>query len=175
MSLLAGVRPLLMPNGLMIVSTNVVLDDRYIMEFNNSGRMQAEINTFWYVSVPLLDYLLRYFRLTPVDMLFWRHADARSDIRFAFDRPSAYVSVLCRASDQPSDDTWMEESVRSSWESQGLSDWDLAARQPYSSIQYRDDALGRRIDLWEAMNSRDPVPAVTDEGDSHTLRLSAFE
>jgi SAM-dependent methyltransferase len=174
MAVLAGVRPLLKRNGLMIVSTNVVLDDRYVMEFNNAGRMQEEIETYWYISVPLLDYLLRYLRLVPVDVLFWPHTDTFTAIRYVFDQPSAYLSVLCRATDNANEDEWMARSSRAAWEYQGHSDWKLADRQPVSSIRYKDNLPRDRIDLWEAVRTREPVPAVAPEMDSHTLRLSAF-
>src|SRR5438552_17516831 len=67
---LAGVRPLLKRNGLMIVSTNVVVDNGFTMQFNNAGRLQEEANTFWYLSVGALDYLLRYLKLAPIDCLY---------------------------------------------------------------------------------------------------------
>ena len=71
---LAGLRPLIKRNGLMIFSTNVIESADYLMEFNNGGRLQDEGNTFWYISVPLLDYILRYFRLTPLDCVYLPHS-----------------------------------------------------------------------------------------------------
>ena len=94
---LAGVRPLLKRNGLMIVSTNVVVDDAFTMQFNNAGRLQEEINTFWYLSVPTLDYLLRYLKLAPIDCLYIPHRDVKSFARLVTDVESGYLSVVCRA------------------------------------------------------------------------------
>lgn len=34
-------------------------------EFNAGGRMQDEANTFWYPTLELLEYQLRYLRLHP--------------------------------------------------------------------------------------------------------------
>jgi hypothetical protein len=66
---LAGVRPLLRRNGLMIVSTMVILNDGIYAEFNAYGRMQEDGMTFWYPTIPLLEYQLRYMRREPVDAL----------------------------------------------------------------------------------------------------------
>ena len=39
---LAGLRPFLKKNGLMIITTNVINRDDWSMEFNNSGNLQSE-------------------------------------------------------------------------------------------------------------------------------------
>ena len=116
---LAGVRSLLKRNGLMIVSTNVVVDDAFTMQFNNAGRLQEETNTFWYMSVPTLDYLLRYLKLAPIDFLYIPHRDIKSSVRYVTDVESGYLSVVCRAKDDllPSrEDDWMRKSAQQSWE-----------------------------------------------------------
>lgn len=172
MSVLASVRPLLKRGGLMVVSTNVVLGGGTSMEFNDAGRMQSESNTFWYPTVPLLDYMLRYFRLTPVDMIHLPHASVVSNVTYVFDQPSAYMSVLCRATDAADDDEWMEHSAQESWEYRDASDWSLANRQPASSITFRDGVARGRLDLWDAAQARQPVAGSAGEQDSHTLRLS---
>ena len=96
---LAGVRALLKRNGLMIVSTNVVIDDAFTMQFNNAGRLQEETNTFWYMSVPTLEYLLRYLKLAPIDCLYISHRDIKSSVSNLTDVESGYLSVVCRAKD----------------------------------------------------------------------------
>ena len=63
MHVIAGLRPLLKKNGLMILSTNVVKRNDFSMEFNDRGKLQREATTYWYPSIPLYDYLLRYFEL----------------------------------------------------------------------------------------------------------------
>jgi len=176
---LAGLRPLVKRNGLMIVSTNVVHSSDYIMEFNNEGRWQDEGNTFWYMSVPLLDYVLRYLRLAPLDCIYLPHASIQSHVRYNSDKPSGYISVACRAVDQPlltSADNWMNKSARESWEYQGLIDWKRAVGNPVSRIEYNGN-LERKclrndtgsMDLWRAINEITPVRM--GEGDAHILRL----
>jgi 2-polyprenyl-3-methyl-5-hydroxy-6-metoxy-1,4-benzoquinol methylase len=176
---LAGMRPLVKRNGLMIVSTNVVHNPEYLMEFNNGGRWQDEGNTFWYMSIPLLDYVLRYLRLAPIDCVYLPHASIQSHIRYCSDKPSGYMSVVCRAVDQPLvaiADHWMNTSARESWEYQGLIDWKRAAGNPISQIEYRGN-LERKclrndtgsMDLWRAIHEITPVRM--GEGDTHVLRL----
>lgn len=176
---LAGLRPLVKRNGLVMVSTNVVHSADYRMEFNNEGRWQDEVNTFWYMSVPLLDYVLRYLRLAPLDCIYLPHANIQSHLRYMSDKPSGYISVACRAVDQPllaSTDRWMDKSARDSWEYQGLIDWKRAAGNPVSQIKYNGNTERKclrndtgSMDLWRAVNEN--APAGMGEGDTHVLRL----
>lgn len=189
MSVLSDVRPLLKRNGLMIVSSHVVLESGFSMEFNNSGRIQSESNTFWYFSVPFLDYILRYFKLAPINCLFSPNETAKSNIRLTFDKPSGQISVLCRGMDSvlpTKDDVWMTESAKNSWEYMGIrglrsrsSKWDLAQRQPISSIEcksfvekqyFRNDT--NSLDLWEAINNGKQIISADKESDSCILRLN---
>lgn len=176
---LTGLRSLVKRNGLIIVSTNVVHSPDYVMEFNNEGRWQEEGNTFWYMSVPLLDYVLRYLRLAPLDCIYLPHASVQSHVRYISDKPSGYISVVCRAVDQPlptSADGWMSKSARGSWEYQGLVDWKRAAGNPVSRIEYNGNPAPKclrsdtgSVDVWRAINEMTPLGM--DDGDTHVLRL----
>jgi 2-polyprenyl-3-methyl-5-hydroxy-6-metoxy-1,4-benzoquinol methylase len=182
LAVLCGVRPLLRRGGLLIVSTNVTVEDGYAMEFNDAGRLQAEPNTFWYLSVRLFDYLLRYLRLAPLDCLFVPHAAVGTGEGFVFDKPSGYLSVLCRASDEPlpaRGDEWMRKSAATSWEYLWLADWERAARQRTAAARLRgepDRQFFRPdiecLDLWEAVRGREPLTRAADPSDTHLLRLS---
>ncbi len=178
---LAGVRPLLKRNGLMIVSTNVVVDDSFTMQFNNAGRLQEEVNTFWYLSVRALDYLLRYLKLAPIDCLYISHRDIKSSVRYVTDVESGYLSVVCRAKDEPipsREDNWMLKSAQHSWEYAGLIDWDFCNRQAVTQVTYsatieenllRDDT--GTIDLLRAL----PIKAIHEaqrSSDAHVLCLA---
>lgn len=182
---LSGLRPLLKRNGLLIVSTGIIKDPGYSMEFNNAGRIQEESNTFWYVSVPLLDYMLRYLALAPIDCRFlWHSSLEQSHARLRFDKPSGYISVVCRAVDDvlPAEgDAWMRRSAQHSWEHRGLCDWALAGRQPFSSVAYRrevDPALFRSetdsLDLWKAVHNLPENAKAERVDDSHALRLADY-
>src|SRR6476660_4406738 len=178
---LAGVRPLLKKNGLMIVSTNVVVDDGFTMQFNNAGRLQEEPNTFWYLSVGALDYLLRYLKLAPIDCLYIPHRDIKSSVRYVADVESGYLSVVCRAKDDllPSrEDDWMRKSAQQSWEYAGLIDWDFCTRQAVTQVPYsatietnllRDDT--GTSDLLKALPMR-AIHEAQRSSDAHVLRLA---
>jgi 2-polyprenyl-3-methyl-5-hydroxy-6-metoxy-1,4-benzoquinol methylase len=178
---LAGVRPLLKRSGLMIVSTNVVVDNAFTMHFNNAGRLQEEANTFWYLSVPTLDYVLRYLKLAPIDCLYLSHRDIKSSVRYVTDVESGYLSVVCRAKDDllPSgEDDWMRKSAQWSWEYAGLIDWDFCSRQAVTQVPYsatieknllRNDT--GTIDLLRAV----PIRAIHEaqkSSDAHVLCLA---
>jgi SAM-dependent methyltransferase len=169
LTVLASVRPLVKPGGIAIVSTNVTLDPEPVMRFNVAGHMQPEANTFWYPTARLFDYLLRYFRLEPIDCLFSPHA--RLGDHYRFDRPSGYLAVACRAVEEIETDPWMEAAMKS-WEYVGLSDWRLAMEQPSSAIRYHAPSDGP-IRLEDAAERMEPVSYPAAEEDSHCLRLAA--
>lgn len=177
---LAGVRPLLKRNGIMVVSTNVVFSDEMSMDFNDKGRLQDETNTFWYLSIPLLDYILRYLRLVPIDCLYLPHENISSHIRYLTNRKTGYMSVACRAADEPlpaNDDGWMLKSAKESWEYQGLVDWKRAEANALSTIGYRVPGKNsvqtspNYVDLWRAVNERPPMKMTSVSADTHTLHL----
>jgi 2-polyprenyl-3-methyl-5-hydroxy-6-metoxy-1,4-benzoquinol methylase len=191
---LAGIRPLVKRNGLVIVSTCVVEEDGFSMTFNDAGRLQSETNTFWYVSPSLLDYVLRYLKLAPVDCLYVPYGPFQPELAERFDKPVGYASVLCRAMDDvvaTAGDSWMAESARQSWEHGWLVDWERASRQPISPIrqlnpppvEYQRHDLQRRplarllgnrpelVDVAKMVRDR-PRIAVDQHVDSHLLRLA---
>jgi SAM-dependent methyltransferase len=181
LSVLASVRPLVKRGGLVIVSTNVTLDPDPVMDFNAAGRMHAEGNTFWFPSVGLLGYLLRYMRLVPIDCEFmpvqaWS-GDGYASLgrKLDFEKPSGYLSVVCRAVDSGEMDGWMRNSAETSIEYQRITDWRLARSQPRSDIRYegQDDPEG--FDLISAVHDRRPVMPPAAPGDSHMLALDASD
>lgn len=174
---LTGLRGALKRNGLMIVSTNVIVDREAFAEFNAEGRLQEEPNTFWYLSTGLLDYVLRYLRLAPIACLHQPHDTMTTKWRMRTGKPSAYLSVLCRATDEAlpaAGDDWMRDSVARSWEYEWLPDWERAEAQPVSRIR-----TGRRwsrarpmLDITTTVESQTPRAAAGPD-DGHSLRLSA--
>jgi SAM-dependent methyltransferase len=176
---LCAVRPLLKRDGLLMIATGVTFDDRCRMEFNAAGRMQGEANTFWYLSVPLVDYLLRFLRLAPLDCVYLRHDGLRAPhTRLQFDVPSGYLAVVCRAVDEalPSaGDAWMLASAGSSWEYRELVDWDRCQRQPRSRISYtvpRDHLGADTLDLWATVRNTEPINEARATQESHALLLA---
>jgi SAM-dependent methyltransferase len=180
---LSGIRPMLKKNGLLILSTAVVFNDSMTMEFNSAGRLQEEVNTFWYPSVPLLDYLLRYLKLAPIDCLYLRFDDLEEvHTRLRFNQPSGYLSIVCRSTENAlpdEDDQWMRRSIHGSWEYLELPQWEIANRQPLSTMRYtgnREQDFFRSeigsMDLWAAVNGRPPYNISNSPSDTHTLMLS---
>ena len=166
---LAGVRPLLRRNGLMVVTTNVVLSEGMQAEFNAAGRMQDETNTFWYPTVTLLEYQLRYLRLQPIDALVVHHEGLSTKIRYRFDAPSGNLCVLCRATDEVVGDSWMRRSAEQSWEYRSFTDWARADRQEVSHLTAKSTAP---IELSLAELALRQVPCSVSEYDAHVLHLA---
>ena len=171
---LAGVRPLLRRNGLMIVSTIVNLDDESFMEFNLAGHLNPECNTFWYVSVGWLGYVLRYLHLRPVDVLYFVHDEHWRTPGHPLPKVRrAYVSVLCRATQTAEDDPWMEVSSRASIEYLDITDWSVANSQTISTIATVGDRRDiSDLSLFEAIQSSAPIPELVPKRDTHFLHLA---
>ena len=179
MHVLAGIRPLLRKNGLMIVSTNVLNQNSHVLEFNKSGALQQEINTFWYHSIPMLEELLRFFKLTPIDFLYVPHSSIH-EYSYVPGKDSGFMSVVCRAAESTeidSRDPWAAQARMASWEYLGLCNEKMLNAQPQSAITYggipdlkADNHLG--LSLMDRMN--DPgriVHTVSEPKDAHTLLL----
>jgi len=189
----AGLRAALKRGGLMIVSTNVFVDRGFSAKFNAAGRLQEEPNTFWYLSTGLLDYMLRYLRLAPIDCLYVPHDALETPWRMKTGTESGYASVLCRAVDRElpsSGDAWMAESAKGSWEYEWIPDWDRARSQPLSKIgAERSDAHFRKdlgftwqqrlsrttprvLDITSAIEEQQPILQAETPSDSHLLSLA---
>jgi hypothetical protein len=167
---LAGLRPLLKKNGLMIISTNVINRDDFSMEFNNSGKLQTEVNTFWYLSIRMFDYMLRYFQLVPIDCLYYKH-QPKDTIRYARDFDAGYLSVVCRAVNDRGtafNDKWLSESVARSWEYLLCNQKMIEAQAP-SNIGYSGG--NEPIDLSDRVARSTPLEAAVHGYDTHLLRL----
>jgi len=181
MHTLASARPLVKKNGLFMLSTNVVNEQSDVMHFNTKGMLQGEPNTFWYPSIPLLEYMLRYFNLAPIDCLYSRHpSDAAL---YVPGKECGAISIVCRAVDPgaalPKGDTWGRRSMLGSWEYQGLSRQKHGPGEPVSSIGYEVPAALQSklaqdgsIDLYLAANELGcRVTRAQRPEDTYLLRL----
>lgn len=180
MHVLAGIRPLLKKNGLMVISTNVVNKEGFSLEFNTRGSLQRETNTFWYHTVPMLEELIRFFKMVPIDFLFCPHTEV-NPYNYVPGLNSGYMSVVCRAVDDPeveNSDVWASRARAASWEFLSLCNGQMMNSQPTSSIAYEgkddlkaDDIRGLR--LIDCINDpRRIVPTVSESKNSQTLLLS---
>ncbi|GAB6041976.1 class I SAM-dependent methyltransferase [Endothiovibrio diazotrophicus] len=164
---LAGVRPALREGGLMIVSTNIVEDPGCIMEFNAHGRFQEEANTFWYLSAPMLDYMLRYFCLEPIDWHYYRHPAETP-------RRTGGLSIVCRAVEDAGmarDDPWALASRDKSWEYITAMGPPALGRLPGSTIRYTAPQGPLPADWTDRLLERQ-VERAQGNAQSHTLRLT---
>jgi len=177
MHVLAGIRPLLKKGGLMVISTNVIDRPDHTLQFNHAGHLQRELNTFWYHSVPMLEYLIRLFKLVPIDFLYCPHTDVNPN-NYVPGLSSGYMSVVCRAIDDPQDvlpDVWAAQMRTASWENIGLCNTAMLNDQPASSISYRGDEHpgGNGISLIEHLHEPHRIVATVDDPrNSQTLRLA---
>lgn len=178
MHVLAGVRPLIKKNGLFITSTNVVRRDDNRVDFNTSGRLQTGANTFWYLSIPVFEYLLRYFKLAPIDCLYVPHASTRLQND---EVDSGLLTVVCRAVDEATgeEDEWARNSTKYSWEYKGLCDLEMLEAQPVSGIRYNGSLArhvpapdGRSIDLLRSVEAMEPYRHAEQSQDTYLLKLA---
>lgn len=180
MHVLAGIRPLLKKNGLMVISTNVINRNDHTLEFNKSGYLQRETNTFWYHSIPMLEELMRFFKLVPIDFLYFPHSPV-NPYSYVQGLDSGYISVVCRAvegADVENRDLWASTARRSSWEYLALCDNAHLDSQDFSLIQYagneymkKDDGNGLSM-IDEIKNQNRIISVVSDSKNSQTLRLN---
>lgn len=179
---LASARPLMKKNGLFMLSTNVVNEQSDVMHFNTAGKLQTEPNTFWYPSIPLLEYFLRYFNFAPIDCLYSRHP-SNSPLHVA-GKECGFISIVCRAVDPgtavPAADSWAKRSMLGSWEYQGLSKQRHDPAEAPSTIGYDvpealQETVARKgsIDLHLAVNELGRrVERAKRVEDSYLLRLN---
>lgn len=87
----------------MIVETFTAIDNQVAMFFNAAGRLSPDSSTYFLISIPLLEYLLRYLRLKPLDCIASPAVEVDG-------RRSARVAVVCRATNDlgTTGDPWME-------------------------------------------------------------------
>jgi SAM-dependent methyltransferase len=88
--LLGYARTLVRPGGIVIVETAALLNESYTLQYNfNGSKYIYQWYDTWFISVPLLDYLLRFCRLAPIDCIYLDHGD--NPLR---------IAVACRAVDK---------------------------------------------------------------------------
>ena len=176
---LGSIRGLVKHRGLAIISTNVVRTPQMIMEFNDRGRLQPNLTTYWYMSVPLMDYMLRYFRLRPIRAEYSEYPDSEF----------GYLSVVCRAEENvvaADGDSWIEDSAWHSWDSKWFGGHNPSGYSQ-SFIMFRDgndirpedrdlgllsrDVLNREwLDLWKFVSQGPRQPFLGN--DRFTARLA---
>ncbi len=148
---LGAIRPLIRDGGLAIISTNVAYYDLPVMAFNEMGSLQPNLTTYWYPTISLFDYLLRYFRLCPVDALYSRSQPP----------DKGYASIICRALPDvipDPEDKWMRESAWHSWDSMWYGGLEMAGRSQATDIGFKVPFEERRIALFPFTEQNPETP-----------------
>jgi SAM-dependent methyltransferase len=149
---LAMARSLLKTGGLMIIETFAVLDEQHAMFFNTAGMFTPDPSSYFLISIPLLDYILRYFKLAPLDCVHGQSSivDGHKCIRFG---------VVCRAvNDTVADpnDKWMSGATEIV-DYRTLFDWDIIDKGSRDPVIYYNEGKTQFLrkdtgtcDLWQA-------------------------
>lgn len=165
---LGAVRPLVRDYGLAIISTHVSYIQSPAMIFNEKGFLQSNLTTYWYPTVSLFDYLLRYFRLVPVRALYSVSAPPHY----------GYISVVCRAVPDvvpDADDAWMQPSAWHSWDSMWFGGLEMAKRSERSTIGFKTPFEERRLSLFDTVQNTPETPHLGATKHTAILRLSDVE
>ena len=160
--MLGAARTCLRPGGLMIVETAAYQNPKHVMHhaFDGQNYIYGWTNT-WFISTPLLDYLLRFFKLEPLDCVY--HAPRQKNYP-EFIR----VAAICRAIDDfpalPIEDQMPLEARNLDYNA--IVDYSLAdtgEREPlpypgpsYPSVAVRPET--GTVDLYATVNNSDPLP-----------------
>jgi 2-polyprenyl-3-methyl-5-hydroxy-6-metoxy-1,4-benzoquinol methylase len=132
---LALVRSMARPGGLVIIETYAAVSHRMTGYFNAAGRMVGDCHNYWTFSVALLDYLLRYFRLCPLDCRYFDAPDCHVDDGSRIIR----LGVVCRATEAPlpeAGDHWM---IAPRDDDSEYPDWPTSNSTP--TVPYRSPAI----------------------------------
>lgn len=71
MSGLGLIRSMVRPGGIVVVETQAIKSKEMVSYFNANGSIADDCHNYWNMSVELLDYLLRYFRLKALDCCYY--------------------------------------------------------------------------------------------------------
>jgi 2-polyprenyl-3-methyl-5-hydroxy-6-metoxy-1,4-benzoquinol methylase len=125
---LAYARSMLRTGGLMIIETWGIESAEPAMYFNSAGRFGKDPSTFFLPTTSLLNYVLRYFKLQPIDCVWIAIPDV-AGLR---------VAVVCRATDEVLNegDEWMLEATNMV-DYKTLIDWDNIASAGSTFVPYQ--------------------------------------
>ncbi len=103
---LAYARSMLKTGGLMVIETWGIESTEPAMYFNSAGRFGKDPSTYFLPTTSLLNYVLRYFKLPPIDCVFGQQVDGAGHRHLR-------IAVVCRATDEvlSDGDDWMLEAA----------------------------------------------------------------
>jgi SAM-dependent methyltransferase len=158
---LAIVRGLVRNGGICLVETTVALDDSDAMHFNRAGRFTPR--GLWFVTPRLLEYLLRFLRLKPLDVVHVPGA-AAEDGKPAQGR----IAIACRAVPDPvgePGDAWILRTKGHdfdeflSWDAVDSTAPDVVYDDSRKGIVHGDDG---RLDVEASIDATEPLETGPD-------------
>lgn len=157
-SSLMAVRSLVRSGGLVIVESWIKAGEEGVAYFNLGGRFTEESNTYWFVDVAALDYLLRMFWLEPLDCAYFPAPDG-----------TLRLATVCRAMNGPAHagDRWLRSTEHGSADISFMRQ-ELLRSDSDHVLNYGDMSLAGRT-LQEMMRTRKPT-VVSNEGAALYLR-----
>lgn len=171
---LVTVRGLVRNGGICIVETAVVFDDSDALHFNTAGRLAPY--ALWFITPRLLDYLLRFVRLKPIDVVYLGEPEAsRRGLRRLVPgrrrRDGApprqgRIAVACRAMPNPvavGDDEWIGGAGIHDLDFAEFLDWDkVASDAPDVGYDAAREGIVHRgdgsVDLEASIAATEPLP-----------------
>ena len=168
--LIGYARSLVRPGGIVIFETAALLTPTFTQQYNYmGGRYIYGWTDTWFLSVPLLDYLVRFCKMAPLDCVYFRQGNDGL----------ARVAVACRAVETVIADeaeTIMEMSTRNFDYASIVADDPPGPRLPDVPYQGGRDGLVFRpatgtCDLFASCSAMPPYEPTEDEV---VLRLGAM-
>jgi SAM-dependent methyltransferase len=155
---LTTVRGMVREGGICLVETTVAHEYSYAMHFNSAGRFTPA--GLWFITPRLLDYLLRFLRLRPLDVV---HVPGGGGDHLR--PPQGRVAIACRAVSAPvaqTGDEWMTGDMTLDFAE--FIDWDSVASDA-PEVAYDDSRAGlvRRddgtLDVLASIEATEAIPA----------------
>jgi SAM-dependent methyltransferase len=147
---LASVRGMVRNGGICIVEAPVIFGGGDAMHFNRAGKLTPQ--GLWFITPELLDYLLRFLRLKPLDIVYSSGKDRQGR-----------VAIACRAVSEPlsdAGDEWMlnnpyrrDFAEYLDWAAIASDDPEVAYTSPESLV-----CRGGRLDVAASIDVTDPIP-----------------
>lgn len=168
---LAIVRGLVRDGGICLIETAVALEDSDSMHFNRAGKFTP--HALWFITPRCLDYVLRFLRLKPLDVVYLTGREEQRDGSRWWRRGSTplsrpahgRVAVACRAVSAPIADPGDEWITGKDYDVDfgEFLDWNAVASDA-PEVGYdatRDGSVKREdgsVDVQASVEASDPLP-----------------
>jgi len=164
---LALARGMVRNGGLLMIETAAVMNNSMAMYLNAEGRFHKEHTSYWLISIECLDYLLRFFRLSAMDCIYFKTTfEKQTSLQLC------RIGIVCRAVDEALSshgDSWIDGHPRIldykeflNWEELRNNRPDVIYSTNDSKLIYRQDS--GTVDLYKTvLASRERIANNVDE------------